>query len=62
VLRNKLLRSQGWHVIDIPYFEWNALRSPNDRIKYLRARIALEVQNREEFLSSLDRPMAAVSA
>lgn len=55
MLRNKLLRAQGWHVVDIPYFEWNALKGQKDRSAYIRARIALELQNRKEFLANLEK-------
>jgi hypothetical protein len=46
VLRDKLLRAQGWAVCDVPWFEWNALKSQRDRERYLCARIALELQQR----------------
>ena len=46
VLRNRLLRAQGWAVCDIPWFEWNALRSQKAREAYLKARFALELQSR----------------
>ena len=45
VLRNKLLRARGWAVCDVPWFEWNALRTQSARQAYLKARIALELQN-----------------
>ena len=45
VLRNKLLRARGWAVCDVPWFEWNALRNQAARQSYLKARIALELQN-----------------
>lgn len=44
LLRNKLLRACGWLVVDVPYFEWNALRSSQARTEYLKAAIALEVR------------------
>lgn len=31
-------------MVDVPYFEWNALRSSQARTAYLKAAIALEVR------------------
>ncbi|CAL8468164.1 g7703 [Coccomyxa elongata] len=59
LLRNKLLRACGWLVVDVPYFEWNALRSSQARTDYLKAAIALEVQAKCHFMAGLQEPAAA---
>ncbi|BDA42152.1 probable RAP domain-containing protein, chloroplastic at C-terminar half [Coccomyxa sp. Obi] len=59
LLRNKLLRACGWLVVDVPYFEWNALRSSQARTAYLKAAIALEVQSKCQFMAGLQEPAAA---
>lgn len=70
ILRNKLLRARGWLVVDVPYFEWNALRTSAARTDYLKAAIALEVQTKYKFMRQreisrsrgLSRPAAAAAS
>ena len=38
-LRDRLLSATGWHVISIPFFEWNQLRRHDDRDAYVRQRL-----------------------
>jgi very-short-patch-repair endonuclease len=37
--KERLLRSLGWDVVRVSYFEWYALGSSADRDKYLRDKI-----------------------
>jgi len=61
ILRNKLLRARGWLVVDIPYFEWNALKTSTARTNYLKAAIALEVQTKYEFMRRREISRAAAA-
>jgi hypothetical protein len=45
--------------VDVPYFEWNALRSSQARTQYLKAAIALEVQSKCSFMRGIGAAAAA---
>jgi hypothetical protein len=38
-LRDRLLSATGWHVVSIPFFEWDKLRRHDDRDAYVRQRL-----------------------
>jgi hypothetical protein len=44
--KERLLRSLGWNVIRVPYFQWDALRSSADRDKYLRTKMPKTYKDR----------------
>ena len=39
--KTRLLEMRGWRVIHIPYFEWDELRTRNDKKAYLRQKLGL---------------------
>lgn len=41
--KTRLLEVRGWRVIHIPYFEWDELRTRNDKKAYLRQKLGLSI-------------------
>ena len=39
LLRNRVLRSAGWRVVSIPWFEWRALKSMDEKKAYIKRKI-----------------------
>jgi hypothetical protein len=39
VLRNRLLEAQGFTVVSVPWFEWEALSTDRQRGAYLQAKV-----------------------
>ncbi len=39
-LRDRLLSAMGWHVVSIPFFEWNRLHQPEQRDAYVNQRLS----------------------
>ena len=39
-MKRRHLKMLGYSLFSIPYYEWNALKSEDARIDYLRSRIA----------------------
>eukprot|EP00899_Mesostigma_viride_P021074 jgi/Mesvir1/28969/Mv17744-RA.1 len=40
VLKARLLRAMGWHVVQVPYFQWAQLRNSEEKELYLRAALS----------------------
>jgi very-short-patch-repair endonuclease len=38
-LRDRLLSAMGWHVVSIPFFEWDRLRQKEQRDAYVERRV-----------------------
>jgi RAP domain len=38
-LKHRILRSMGYHVVHIPYFEWNSLSSICDKENYMQEKL-----------------------
>jgi very-short-patch-repair endonuclease len=36
----RILKQLGWTVLQVPYFEWNPLKTPKDQAEYLLALLA----------------------
>jgi hypothetical protein len=39
LLRDRLLSAMGWHVVSIPFFDWNDLRNDHDKDAYVDRRL-----------------------
>ena len=39
LLCNRVLRSAGWRVVSIPWFEWRALKSMDEKKAYIKRKI-----------------------
>ena len=39
LLKRRQLQSLGWHLVSVPYFEWDPLRNDHEKHAYLRALI-----------------------
>lgn len=39
LFRNAVLEEQGWHVVTVPWFEWEKLRTKADKVAYLETKI-----------------------
>jgi hypothetical protein len=38
-LRHRLLSAMGWHVVSVPFFEWDVLRKPEQKDAYVERRL-----------------------
>ena len=38
-LRDRLLSAMGWHVVSIPFFEWDRLHQTEQRDAYVERRV-----------------------
>ena len=38
-LRNRLLSAMGWHVVCIPFFDWDRLQQTSERDDYVERRV-----------------------
>ena len=52
--KSRLLEMRGWRVVHIPYFEWDELRTRNDKKAYLRRKLGLPApaRNRTSSITS----------
>jgi very-short-patch-repair endonuclease len=39
-LRNRLLSAMGWHVVSVPFFEWDKLHQPEQMDEYIKQRLS----------------------
>ena len=39
LFRNAALEEQGWHVVTVPWFEWEYQRTKTDKVAYLETKI-----------------------
>ena len=39
LFRNAVLEKQGWHVVSVPWFDWDNLRTKPDKVAYLETKI-----------------------
>jgi hypothetical protein len=46
-LRDRLLSAMGWHVVSIPFFEWDRLHQPEQRDAYVNERLSKHPTNPE---------------
>ena len=44
-LRDRLLSAMGWHVVSIPFFEWDMLHQPEQRDAYVNQRLSKHPAN-----------------
>jgi very-short-patch-repair endonuclease len=42
-LRDRLLSAMGWHVVSIPFFEWDRLHQTDQRDAYVERRVRRSV-------------------
>jgi hypothetical protein len=47
-LRDRLLRAMGWHVVSIPFFEWDTLHHPEQMDAYVKRRLLQAAQTPQE--------------
>lgn len=45
-LRTRLLEAQGFHVVSVPYFEWEAIASEDGRMQYLQQKLDTAAGNK----------------
>jgi very-short-patch-repair endonuclease len=47
-LRNRLLSAMGWHVVSIPFFEWDRLQRPKQMDAYVQLRLSQDSAQPQE--------------
>ena len=47
-LRDRLLSAMGWHVVSIPFFEWDRLHQPEQMDAYVQHRLLQDPPTRQE--------------